>query len=71
MEKENTSQDNTTQIIRIVDVVFIAPVLIYAGAQRGFPAWLRIVLMGIGLATAIYNGSNYIRIEIKKSDAKE
>lgn len=64
-------KDNTTQIIRIADVVVIAPILLIAGTQKGLPAWLRVSLMGIALATAIYNGSNYIRIEMEKANNSE
>jgi len=47
------------QTIRLIDVFFIAPVLIYA-SNKVENNFLKISLYGIGLATLIYNGYNYI-----------
>jgi hypothetical protein len=48
------------QIIRIIDVVAIAPVLIYAGVKKsGLPDWVRYSLVVFGAATAYYNAKNF------------
>lgn len=65
MEITETSQTtieelSKSQTIRLIDVFFIAPVCIYAGTQKSLPQWLRISLIGIGAATAYYNGKNYL-----------
>ena len=49
-----------SQNIRLVDVFVIAPICIYAGTQKSLPNWLRYSLIGIGVATAYYNGKNYL-----------
>lgn len=50
-----------SQTIRLIDVFFIAPVLVYAGTYKELPNWLRISLIGIGVATFYYNGKNYLK----------
>jgi len=49
-----------TQVVRVVDVVFIAPLLFYAGYKLGLNSWLGRILIIIGLATAIFNAVNFI-----------
>lgn len=51
----------STQNIRLVDVFLIAPLLIYAGTKKDLATWLRIALIGIGIATLLYNGINYLK----------
>lgn len=48
------------QHVRLIDVFFIAPVLIYAGFQPSLPKALRVTLVVLGVATIIYNGHNYL-----------
>ena len=59
-----------SQNIRLVDVFVIAPICVYAGTQKSLPTWLRYSLIGIGVATAYYNGKNYLenknRLLVKK-----
>lgn len=56
------------QKVRLLDVFFVAPVLVYAGAKESnLPNWLRVSLVGIGVATFFYNGSNYLK-HTKKND---
>jgi len=50
----------TVQDIRLLDVVFVAPVLIYAGFREELPKPLRYTLVALGIATLIYNGHNYL-----------
>ena len=49
-----------SQNIRLLDVFIIAPILIYAGSKKELPKPLRISLYMIGIATAYYNGKNYL-----------
>jgi hypothetical protein len=48
------------QVVRLIDVVFIGPVCIYAGIKyrKQLPKWLSISLVGIGAATVYYNAKN-------------
>ena len=51
------------QLIRVIDVVVIAPVCVYAGVKyyNLMPKWLSISLITIGVATAVYNGMNFYK----------
>lgn len=64
------SEYQKSQTIRLVDVFFIAPVLVYAGTKQSLPNWLRISLIGIGAATFYYNGKNYL-INKKEEDERK
>jgi len=60
--KENVSEYQKSQNVRLVDVFVIAPILIYAGVKyrKIMPQWLAGSLILIGACTAIYNGKNYL-----------
>ncbi len=49
------------QTIRLLDVFFVAPVLIYAGLQEKLPKPLRATLIMLGIATFVYNGHHYLK----------
>lgn len=49
------------QDVRILDVVIIAPFLIYVGMRKELPQTIRLMLIGLGLATLFYNGYNYLK----------
>jgi hypothetical protein len=60
-KQETIEEYQKSQNIRIIDVTFIAPVCVYAGLKATqLPNWIRISLVGIGLATFYYNGKNYL-----------
>jgi hypothetical protein len=52
-----------TQYIRLADVFVIAPILVYTGVKYYdvLPKYLAIALIIIGVATAVYNGNNYLK----------
>jgi len=51
-----------SQNIRLLDVFFIGPFIIYAGYKaKGLTELERYVLYGIGVATILYNGKNYLK----------
>jgi hypothetical protein len=52
-----------TQYIRLADVFVIAPILVYTGVKYYdvMPKHLAIALIVIGVATAVYNGNNYLK----------
>jgi|688.fasta_scaffold00928_6 hypothetical protein len=59
--EETITEYSKSQNIRLIDVFFIAPVCVYAGIKgKELPKWIRISLVGIGLATFYYNGKNYL-----------
>jgi hypothetical protein len=57
----NDSDEKKTQMVRLVDVFFIGPLLIYASTFKALPSYLRVALLLIGIATIVYNGNNYLK----------
>lgn len=49
-----------TQVIRLIDVFFIGPLMIYAGSQNKLSPTLNNALILLGAATIAYNGRNYL-----------
>ena len=50
-----------SQNIRLVDIFFIGPFLIYMGNKaQGISPLQRNLVYAIGIATIIYNGKNYL-----------
>jgi hypothetical protein len=47
-----------TQTIRIVDVIFIGPLMVYASAYLS--GWQKQALLISGLATMAYNAANFL-----------
>ena len=51
------------QIVRLMDVVFIGPFMIWTGNRAtGVPSWAKDTLIGLGIATILYNLKNYMEI---------
>lgn len=50
-----------TQLIRLADVGFIGPFMIYAATK--LKGQDRAVMAALGVATIIYNGLNYLKNE--------
>ena len=59
--QETIGEFQKSQAVRLVDVVVIAPICVYAGVKyyNVMPKWLSISLITIGVATAVYNGKNF------------
>jgi len=49
------------QKVRLLDVFVIAPVLMYASTKKQLSDSMRLTILGIGVATLIYNAHNYIK----------
>ena len=49
------------QPVRILDVVFVAPVVLYAGVKGNFSPFIKYSLIAIGVGTFVYNGINYLK----------
>jgi len=47
------------QPVRILDVLVVGPLMIYAGKKGDFKPLVKKALVGIGIATIAYNGINY------------
>lgn len=49
------------QSVRIIDVLFLGPMMVYAGTRRNaLPELVRAVLVLGGVATVAYNWRNYV-----------
>lgn len=51
------------QTIRLIDVFVIAPILVYASTQDRIGKPTRYAILAIGIATLIYNGHNYLKVQ--------
>lgn len=51
------------QPVRILDVVFVAPIILYAGFKGNFNPFVKYSLIAIGVGTLFYNGINYFKNE--------
>lgn len=49
------------QSVRLADVFFIGPFMIYAAGKNKLSKTDRATLVGLGIATILYNGYNYIK----------
>ena len=66
-EKKNTTirELSKSQNIRLLDVLFIAPFLLYIGYKsKGLVGWERLTLYLIAGSTFYYNGKNYLKNRI-------
>ena len=53
-----------SQNIRLLDVFFIGPFMIYIGYKaKGLTELERYMMYGLGIATIYYNGKNYLKNE--------
>ena len=59
------------QYVRIIDVFVLAPAFVYASTFKTLPNGLRALLFVSGVATAVFNGYNYLRIEAHRREEKE
>ena len=59
---ETVEEFQKSQAVRLVDVFVIAPIIVYAGVRyfKVMPKFLSLSLITIGVATAVYNGRNFL-----------
>ena len=70
MIKENNLKSSLYQGVRLLDVFLIGPGMIYAGIRcKNMNNIVRLFLIGSGVATIIFNGSNFLTIQ-KNKDVK-
>ena len=51
-----------TQAIRLLDVWFLGPAMIYVGLAGRILSWMRLLAVVGGIATIVYNHQNYVRL---------
>lgn len=49
------------QLVRVADVVFVGPLLIFAGTLTKNPI-LRAAFVATGIATIVFNGLNFVEL---------
>jgi len=52
-----------TDFIRILDVVLIGPLMIYASTRARMPGTLKTILFASGIGTILYNGYNLAKFK--------
>lgn len=50
-----------SQGVRLWDVFFLGPAMTYIGFTGKLPAWQKVLLVGGGIGTILYNGRNYLK----------
>lgn len=66
------SKIKKVQQVRLLDVVVVAPFLIYTSTLKHSPKWVRASLLFLGLATLGYNGYHFLEEEkIQKKNKEE
>jgi hypothetical protein len=55
------------QPVRILDVVYVAPIILYAGFKGNFNQFVKYSIIAIGIGTFVYNGVNYLK-NLKQDD---
>lgn len=56
-----------TQLVRIADVVFFGPFMLYAASRPKLNETQKVILATIGIGTIIYNAINYLKYENQKA----
>ena len=59
-EQVTVTEVSKGQKVRVIDVLFIAPFMIYVATQGKLTMTERYIMFGLGAATLIYNAKNYI-----------
>lgn len=59
-------QVENAQMVRLWDIFFIAPVLIFIGAKYNIPTLAKTALIVIGIGTFLYNGYFFIKYNNNK-----
>jgi hypothetical protein len=60
-KKGTIAEVSKSQNIRLLDVFFIGPFMIYIGYKaKGLTNLERYMMYGLGIATIYYNGKNYL-----------
>ena len=60
--KDSTLEEvEKSQSVRLIDILFIAPFLIWLSMNKTLSGWVRLTLFSLGIATLIYNANNYYK----------
>jgi hypothetical protein len=59
------------QPVRLLDVIYVGPVMIYGGIKGKFHPFVKWSLIGVGICTILYNGANFIINEKKAMEKRQ
>lgn len=59
------------QPVRLLDVIYVGPVMIYGGIKGKFHPFVKWSLIGVGICTILYNGANFIINEKKAIEKRQ
>lgn len=64
-------QEIEQQRLRLLHILFIGPLMLYAGGKRKISPLVDLALMGVGSGVILINGKNYLtaREQIQASEA--
>lgn len=58
-----------SQFVRLWDIFALGPAMVYIGYAEKLETWEKVLLIGAGIGTIIYNGQNYIANREKLKNA--
>ena len=61
LSKNDSPLGFDVQTVRLIDVFFIAPFMMYVGSNKALSVPVRATLWGLGIATLLYNGHHYLK----------
>ncbi len=59
------------QPVRLLDVIYVGPVMIYGGIKGKFHPFVKWSLIGVGICTILYNGANFFINEKKAYERRK
>lgn len=62
-----TREHELVQVVRLADVLFVGPLLLWAAVRIRRPPALRVALTVTGWATILYNGARFLTLERERT----
>jgi hypothetical protein len=59
------------QPVRLLDVIYVGPVMIYGGIKGKFHPFVKWSLIGVGICTILYNGANFFINEKRAMEKRQ
>ena len=70
MGSQPRPERSKTQWIRLADVAIIGPAMIFSATKKEPPQWLKAGMMVAGIATILYNLTNFLDVQKTKVEAQ-
>lgn len=59
------------QPVRLLDVIYVGPIMIYGGIKGKFHPFVKWSLIGVGICTILYNGANFFINEKRAMEKRQ